>query len=76
MSFFSSVLEENLFHGQIERQSSHPYTLFPIFFRKLSGKGPLCSIVKYDMHFLASITFSLSIASVGQTFIQSSQLPQ
>ena len=57
--------EANLFQGQTARQSSHPNILFPILSLYLVFMCPLCSIVKYDMHFLASKTPALENAFVG-----------
>ena len=39
------------------------------------GIGPLCSIVKYEIHFLASILKLSYIAFVGHTFKQSLHEP-
>ena len=39
------------------------------------GIGPLCSIVKYEIHFLASILKLSYIAFVGHTFKQSLHVP-
>ena len=36
----------------------------------------MCSIVKYEIHFLESILYSSINAFVGQTIMQSLQLPQ
>ena len=70
-----SFLDKNLFHGHTAKQSSQPYILLPILFG-CRGIWLLCSIVRYEMHFLASILYLSIKASVGQIFIHFLQLPQ
>src|SRR5687768_8520259 len=73
---FSAVMDAYLFHGQINWQSSQPYTRLPINGRSVSGILPLYSIVRYEMQRVASSRYGAIIACVGQISMHLVQLPQ
>ena len=79
-SFFGLKLSslwglENLFQGHTSWQISHPkIASFRLIFNSL-GISFLFSIVRYEMHLLASITWAEVIASVGHASIHLVHLP-
>ena len=73
---FSVVGLENLFQGHTSWQSSHPKILLPIAFLNCSGIAPRDSIVRYEIHLVASNIFGPTKALVGQASMQAEQLPQ
>ena len=71
----SSCGLEFLFHGHTSWQMSHPKIELFIESFNSSGILSLFSIVRYDMHFFAFITWAFVIASVGQASIHLEQFP-
>ena len=62
--------------GHTSWQSSHPKILLPIAFLNCSGIAPRDSIVRYEIHLVASNIFGPTKALVGQASMQAEQLPQ
>ena len=67
---------ENLFQGHTNWQSSQPNTLLPIALRNSTGIASRDSIVRYEIHRVASNKFGLTKAFVGHASMQAEQLPQ
>ena len=66
----------NLFHGHTAKQSSQPKILFPMLLLNFFSILLLCSIVKYEIHFLGSRIKDLTIAPVGHASLHFSHVPQ
>ena len=54
------------FHGHTSWQMSHPNTCRPIRSINSGAISPLCSMVRYEMHLVASILYGAINAPVGQ----------
>ena len=64
------------FHGQTSLQMSQPNAQPSASGTNSSGIGPFCSMVRYEMHRVASSTCGATNAAVGQASRQRVQVPQ
>src|SRR6185437_15178614 len=73
----TDIGRENLWlYGHTSWHTSHPYRCSPIAPCNSAGISPLSSIVRYEMHRVASSMRGSTIAPVGQASMHRVQLPQ